>query len=83
MEGSGDFLQQLTDALSQRGQWLEGTQLPRLREAVQSYQTLFESIMAMLIKKGLLREDPYNYEQPQNDIVVPSDSPLPGLRERR
>lgn len=77
MEGSGDFLQQLTDALSQRGQWLEGTQLPRLREAVQSYQTLFESIMAMLIKKGLLREDPYNYEQPQNDIVVPSDSPLP------
>ncbi len=77
MEGSAAFLQQLTDALSRRGQWLEGTQIPRLREAIQSYQTLFESIMGMLIRKGLLREDPYNYEQTQTDIVVPSDAPLP------
>jgi len=77
MEGSGVFLQQLTDALSQRGQWLEGTQLPRLKEGIQNYQTLFEGIMAVLIRKGLLREDPYNYEQPQSDIMVPSDGPLP------
>jgi hypothetical protein len=77
MEGSGEFLQQLTDALSQRGQWLEGTQLPRLKDGIQNYQTLFESIMAMMIKKGLLREDPYNYEQAQSDITIPSDAPLP------
>ncbi len=77
MEGSEAFLQQLTDALSQRAQWLEGTQLPKLRDGIQNYQTLFESIMAMLIRKGLLREDPYNYEQPQSDIIIPSDAPLP------
>jgi hypothetical protein len=77
MEGSAVFRQQLTDALSRRGQWLEGTQLKRLKDAIQSYQTLFEGIMGMLIKKGLLREDPYNYEQTQTDIIVPSDAPLP------
>jgi hypothetical protein len=77
MEDSAAFLQQLTDALSRRGQWLEETQIPRLKDTIQSYQTLFESIMGMLIKKGLLREDPYNYEQVQADIMVPSDGPLP------
>ncbi len=76
MEGSGEFLLQLTDALSRRSQWLERDQIPRLRETVQRYQNLFESLMGMLIRKGLLREDPYNYEQAMTDIMVPSDAPL-------
>jgi len=77
MEGSGEFLQQLTDALSKRSQWLEGTQIPRLKESLQGYQNYFEAIMQVLIRKGLLREDPYNYEQTMTDITVPSDAPLP------
>ena len=77
MEGSEDFLQQLTDALDRRGRWLETTQLPRLREAFQTYATMFESVMGMLIRKGLLREDPYNYDQSVKEIAVPADTPLP------
>ncbi len=77
MEESGAFLPQLTDALAKRGKWLEGTQLPRLREAFQKYQTQFESAVTMLIRKGLLREDPYNYEQSITEITVPADDPLP------
>ena len=77
MEGSAEFLQQLTEALEKRGRWLQGTQIPGLKAALQSYQSLFESIMGMLIRKGLLREDPYNYEQSIKDITVPSDEPLP------
>ena len=42
-----------------------------------SYQAMFEGAMAMLIRKGLLREDPYNYEQAFTEIVVPKDEPLP------
>lgn len=76
MEGSGEFLQQLTEALSARSRWLEGTQIPRLKELLLTYQSMFESIMSMLIKKGLLREDPYHYEQDPTDITVPSDAPL-------
>jgi hypothetical protein len=33
--------------------------------------------MAMLIRKGLLREDPYNYEQVFTDITIPKDDDLP------
>ena len=31
----------------------------------------------MLIRKGLLREDPYNYEQAFTDITLPRDETLP------
>ncbi len=77
MEESDAFLRQLTDALARRRQWLEGTQIPRLKEAFAAYQVQFESAMITLIKKGLLREDPYNYEQPIADITIPADDPLP------
>ena len=77
MEGSASYLEQLESALAKRSQWLESTQVPRLKEALISFDSLFEGAMAMLIRKGLLREDPYNYEQTFTDIVIPGDTPLP------
>jgi hypothetical protein len=77
MEGSGDFLQQLTEALDKRAKWLQTVELPRLKETFTTYAAVFESIMGILIRKGLLREDPYNYDQATSDITVPSDKPLP------
>jgi hypothetical protein len=77
MEGSAGFLQQLGSALDSRAQWLQSSQIPQLKEALSSYQALFEGAMAMLIRKGLLREDPYNYDQAFTEIVIPKDDPLP------
>ena len=77
MEGSADYLEQLEAALEKRSKWLAETQIPRLKDALVSYQALFEGAMAMLIRKGLLREDPYNYEQAFTEIVIPKDDPLP------
>jgi hypothetical protein len=77
MEGSADYLEQLGAALEKRMKWLEESLIPRLKDALLSYQSLFEGAMAMLIRKGLLREDPYNYEQVVTEIVIPKDDPLP------
>ncbi|MGA2975359.1 MAG: hypothetical protein ABSF77_08630 [Spirochaetia bacterium] len=77
MEGSADYQDQLDLALDKRREWLETTQIPRLREALASFVALFEGVVAMLIRKGLLREDPYNYEQVFTEIVIPSDETLP------
>jgi hypothetical protein len=77
MEGSADYLGQLEAALEKRSKWLTETQIPRLKDALLSYQALFDGAMAMLIRKGLLREDPYNYEQVFTEIVIPKDEPLP------
>jgi len=77
MEGSVGFLDRLSEALVTRAKWLETMQITKLRDAMISYQSLFEGVMAMLIRKGLLREDPYNYEQAFTEIVLPSDETLP------
>jgi hypothetical protein len=77
MEGSEDFLQQLDSALEKRKEWFESTQIPKLREAVVSFTALFEGVAAMLIRKGFMREDPYNYDQAFTEIVIPSDEALP------
>jgi hypothetical protein len=77
MEGSEDYLQQLDSALEKRREWFETTQVPRLREAIVSFTALFEGVAAMLIRKGLMREDPYNYDQAFTEIVIPSDEALP------
>ena len=51
MEGSAGYLQQLGSALDARAQLLESAQVPQLKDALASYQALFEGAMAMLIRK--------------------------------
>lgn len=73
MEGSGPFNARLEEAVAQRRAWLEAKQLPRLKESVQTFHTLYESLINMLLKKGMLREDPYRYDQQITEISVPPD----------
>lgn len=77
MEGTAEYLDRLTAALALRAKWLETTVIPRLKDVLSAYEALFEGTMGMLIRKGLLREDPYNYEQAFTEIVMPSDEVLP------
>ena len=73
MEGSRGFLAQLTEAISQREAWIESREIPRLADALRSLHSLFESIVGMLVRKGMLREDPYNYDQAVTELVAPRD----------
>jgi len=77
MEVSAPYLDQLDAALEKRRQWLETDLVPRLRETISAYDQMFEGAVGMLIRKGLLREDPYNYEQSFTDITIPKDDILP------
>ncbi len=76
MEGQGDFLQKLEEAVEKRRYYLDAQRLPQLREAFRSYQTFFEGMLNLLIKKGFLREDPYKYDQKITEISVPPDDAL-------
>jgi hypothetical protein len=77
MEGNAGYADKLVDALDKRMKWLSTAVIPQLKEALASYQAQFENTVAMLIRKGLLREDPYNYDQAFTDITVPTDEMLP------
>ena len=73
---AADFPHRLEEAIVQRGKWLETVRIPLLKDAVGTYRSLFESIAQALLKKGLLREDPYAYDGTVRSIVAPSDSAL-------
>jgi hypothetical protein len=73
---STDFLRRLEEAIALRGKWLETVRIPLLKDAVGTYRSLFEGIVATLSKKGLLREDPYAYEGKVSAIVAPPDTAL-------
>ena len=79
MEGSGEFLPRLVETIAKRGAWIEAREIPRLRDSLRSFHSLFESIVGMFIRKGLLREDPYNYDQAVTELAVPRDDPLPEI----
>jgi len=75
--GPSEFLPQLHNALAARATWLETRQVPLLKESVRTYRSLFGGIYAILVKKGLIREDPYATEGRVRDIKVPADDPIP------
>ena len=77
MEGLSHYQEQLEAAIETRRQWLESERIPLLKNALESFEALFEGAIGMLIRKGLLREDPYNYEQAFSDIAIPKDDVLP------
>src|SRR5271157_2607827 len=77
MEGPPHYHEQLDAAIETRRQLLESERIPLLKNALESFEALFEGAIGMLIRKGLLREDPYNYEQAFSDIAIPKDDVLP------
>lgn len=77
MEEAAHYQALLDAAIEKRRQWLEAVQVPLLKETLASFASMFEGALGMLIRKGLLREDPYNYEQAFTDITIPKDDVLP------
>lgn len=77
MEEPAQYQAQLDVAIGKRRAWLEAEQIPLLKDTLSSFAAMFEGVMALLIRKGLLREDPYNYDQGFTDITLPKDDVLP------
>jgi hypothetical protein len=80
-DGTGDFLPRLEAALVARGRWLETTRLLPLRDALRTYRSLFETIIGTLVKKGLMREDPYEYDGNAKGALTPPDTWIPEASE--
>jgi hypothetical protein len=78
---TGDFLPRLEAALTARGRWLETARLMPLRDALRTYRALFETIAGTLVKKGLLREDPYEYDGNAKGSLTPPDTLIPEATE--
>lgn len=73
MEANNDFLMELEQVLDQQKNSLEKKELQDLKANIRLFTSAFEGIYNLFLKKGLIAEDPYKYEQKISEITPPSN----------
>lgn len=76
MEENTDFFTQLEEALENYRQNLEGKELPKLKENFRSFHTSFQALFNILVRKGLIQEDPYKNEYRISEVQSPPSGPM-------
>ena len=79
MAENESYVQSLTEGLRARADWLERSELPKLKEELRSYHTGFASLYNIYLKKGLIKEDPYKAEAKIGELEVPLSTPFSDL----
>jgi len=75
MEGEQPFGARVAQAIENRRSAIENEELPRLKELFRVFHTSFQGLHQLLIRKGLVQQDPYKNEQKISDITPPADDP--------
>ena len=76
MAENTEYIKNLTDALKSRAEWLERSELPKLKDELRAYHTGFASLYNIYLKKGLIHEDPYKHEAKIAELEVPNSTPF-------
>ncbi|MDL2229756.1 hypothetical protein LJC14_05855, partial [Treponema sp. OttesenSCG-928-L16] len=71
MDNQDDYRKALGEALAQRQEWLEKKELPKLKEEFRVFHSSFSRVYSLLLKKGVINEDPYKNEAKMGEIQVP------------
>jgi len=72
MEENSDYSARLEAAIETRAKFIEEKRLPKMKENFRIFQTLYENIYNILLRKSLIQEDPYKYEQKISEVSAPS-----------
>lgn len=75
MEGEQPFSARVARAIEDRRSAIENDELPKLKELFRVFHASFQGLHQLLIRKGLVQQDPYKNEQKISDITPPSDEP--------
>ncbi|MBN2552630.1 MAG: hypothetical protein JXB06_07660 [Spirochaetales bacterium] len=81
MSDSEGFQARLHGALEAKRRYLDESALPRLKESFQTFQSLFENLYNILLRKALVQEDPYTYEREISEIQIPSRTEILDLEK--
>jgi len=65
------YIDTLSRALDLRRDWLDKTELPKLKEMLRTFQSSFASLYNIFLKKKLINEDPYKQETKISELEVP------------
>ena len=70
------YINTLEQTLIARKDWLDRSELAKLKESLQTFHTSFASLYNIYLKKKLIDEDPYKQEAKISEIEVPDSSPF-------
>jgi hypothetical protein len=73
MEENQKWLEKLQNALSAKQESIETRDLPALKRHFSLYKSYFEGIYNILLKKSLIQEDPYKYDEKITDVTTPPE----------
>jgi hypothetical protein len=73
---NNEYQKKLSDALDARRKWLEKTELVRFKEEFRTFHRATLGIYNLLLKKGLIHEDPYKQEAKMGEIEIPAADPF-------
>jgi hypothetical protein len=76
MAENDDYQKTLSEALKARADWLDRSELPKLKDELRAYHSGFASLYNLYLKKGLVNEDPYKQEAKIGELEVPSANPF-------
>ena len=74
MADNNDYKKALSEALRTREEWLDRSELPKLKDELRIYHTGFASLYNIYLKKGLINMDPYKQEAKIAELEVPDAS---------
>jgi hypothetical protein len=72
MAENNDYIPKLSHALRARAEWLEKTEIPKLKTGFQAYRTGFAFLYNLYLKNGLIKEDPYKNETKVEEVEAPN-----------
>jgi hypothetical protein len=67
------YSSKIEQLLDQKRAQLDTVGVKKVRDAFQAFQIYFENIFNILIRKGLIQEDPYKYDEKISEVDAPSD----------
>jgi hypothetical protein len=76
MEDSTAYANRLEQALLAKVEQMDTSDLKKLKDDFKLYQSAFQAIYNVLLRKGLISEDPYKYELKISEVTTPPESPF-------
>jgi len=70
------YIQTLQQVLEDRKEWLERSELGKLKENLRNFHSSFASLYNIFLKKKLIDEDPYKQEAKISELEVPDSTPF-------
>jgi len=77
-----NYIDMLSQALTARKDWLENTELAKLKEELRIFQISYSVLYNMFLKKKLINEDPYKQESKISDLEIPDTGPFNEAKKR-